>query len=139
MSDKKEIELNASGENLVDKNELMQTSLLTMLEKLQKKQLFYQRISCFLILLLVVAMLSIIPTLLNTLNKASEVMENANSALAQAETTLKDVSDLAATTEEQMAEAMTKITSIDFEGLNKGIEDLQSVIKPLSNFFEAFN
>ena len=77
MSDKKEIELNASGENLVDKNELMQTSLLTMLEKLQKKQLFYQRISCFLILLLVVAMLSIIPTLLNTLNKASEVMENA--------------------------------------------------------------
>lgn len=139
MSDKKEIEQNASSENLVDKNELMQTSLLTMLEKLQKKQLFYQRISCFLILLLVVAMLSIIPTLLNTLNKASEVMENANSALAQAETTLKDVSDLAATTEEQMAEAMAKITSIDFEGLNKGIEDLQSVIKPLSNFFEAFN
>lgn len=46
-----------------------------------------------------------------------------------------DIDSLVNTSEKSINEAMNQLTSIDFEGLNSAIEDLQNVISPLSRLF----
>ena len=126
------------NQSIVEQNELQQTSLLETLEKLQKKHLFYQRISCLLILVFVVATLSILPSLFRTLSAAEEALDNANSVMLQAEDTLEDISDLVVVSEKQINDAMKNLNDIDFEGLNSAIADLEAVVAPLADFFGNF-
>ncbi len=130
----------------VELNEMQQTSLMESLEKLQKKQLMYTRVSAILILILVVAIISVLPSVFRTLSIAQEAMNNANTALVnandmilQGEQTLDEVSELVGTTQTNLVEATNKLNSIDFEGLNGAIKDLGDVVEPMANFFNSFN
>ena len=155
MEDNKEITSNeiTNSNAVVEANELQQTSLLEGLEKLQKKHLFYQRVSCLFIVILVVSVLSVIPGLVRTLNMAQETMNNANEAILNANEmilvakgTLNDISSMVVNSEKDINEAMVGIneamlglTSIDFDGLNNAIADLEAVVEPLANFFSKFS
>lgn len=129
----------------VEFNEMQQTSLMESLEKLQKKQLMYTRVSALLILILVIGMLSVLPTVFKTLQVAQETMTNANTALInandtilQAQDTLDEVSGLVTTTQSELIDATGKLNSIDFEGLNGAIKDLGDVVAPMADFFNSF-
>lgn len=135
--------------NIVETNEIQQTSLLEGLEKLQKKHLFYQRVSCLFIVILTVGVLSVIPPLIHTLDLAQETMTNANTAIVnandmiiQAQDTLSEISNMVINSEQDIEttmvginDAMQGLTSIDFEGLNTAINDLESVVAPLARLF----
>lgn len=117
-------------------------TLIDSFKKLEKKHLFYQRVSAILIAILVIALLSVLPSVFKTLsiaeqtlNNANEAMINANEAILQAQSTLSDVSDFVVTSGEDMSKAMNNLNSIDFAGLNNAIADLESVVEPMSKLF----
>lgn len=130
-------------------NEEMQTDLLEALKKIEKKHLFYQRVICTLMLILVVCVVAVLPSTLHTLKvardtmtnantavlQATEAIENANIAISQAETTLKDVSEFVTVGGDGLATAMEKINGIDIDGLNDAIADLKAVVEPMARFF----
>lgn len=137
MADNNEI-ISTENASVVEKNEIQQTNLLETLEKLQKKHLFYQRISCALILVFVLSVVSILPSVFRTLNAAETALNNANSAILQAQETLEEVSDFVVASEQQINDAMERINGIDFEGLNVAISDLQAIVEPMAQFFGKF-
>lgn len=137
MADNNEI-ISTENASVVEKNEIQQTNLLETLEKLQKKHLVYQRISCALILVFVLSVVSILPSVFRTLNAAETALNNANSAILQAQETLEEVSDFVVASEQQINDAMERINGIDFEGLNVAISDLQAIVEPMAQFFGKF-
>ena len=52
---------------------------------------------------------------------------------------VRDVDALVVTGEQSVEETMKKLGAIDFETLNRAIENLADVIEPLAKFFNIFN
>lgn len=84
-----------------------------------------------------------LPAALKTLAAAQETMSNldtvltnANDTILQSQTTLDEVSELVTTTQTELVDATEKLDSIDFEGLNKAIQDLNDVVTTLEGIFE---
>lgn len=125
---------------------------LKQIRDLNKKRLMWSRVTALLMALFVVLVACVIPAVLNTLKVAENTMLTANDTLEQAqsimtdmtstidtmETTLESVTKLVNDSSESLVAAFDNINSIDFEGLNKAIEDLGNVVEPLSNFFKKF-
>lgn len=125
---------------------------LKQIRDLNKKRLMWSRVTALLMALFVVLVACVIPSVLNTLKVAEDTMLTANDTLEQAqaimtdmtstidtmETTLESVTKLVNDSSESLVNAFDNINSIDFEGLNKAIEDLGNVVAPLSNFFKKF-
>ena len=65
-------------------------------------------------------------------------MTDLTDTVATMEETLESVTKLVNDSSESLVSAFDNINSIDFEGLNKAIEDLGNVVEPLSNFFKKF-
>lgn len=119
---------------------------------LNKKRVFWNRLSVILLAVLVISMVSLLPIINKTLNNANTALDTAVEALNQAESimgelngtidtmeaALSSVTKLADDSSKQLATAFTNINSIDFEGLNDAIKDLGDVVEPLSNFFKKF-
>lgn len=127
----------------VERNEMQQTALMEKLKKLQKKQLRYSQASALFILILVIALLSVLPSVFKTLSAAQETMSNMNTVLTNAndtilksQTTLDEVSELVTTTQTELIDTTNKLSSIDFEGLNSAINDLEAVVAPLADLFK---
>jgi len=137
-----------STEEKKDKDELNEDSAVYLKKILDvnKKRLFWTRISVALVAVLVVAFVSVVPFVIGTLLSAQNTLTNVNSAITQAqgimtdlsttvgslETTIGDVSKLVGDSSKNLTEAFNKINSVDFEGLNKAIEDLGAVVEPLN-------
>ena len=125
---------------------------LKQIRDLNKKRLMWSRVTALLMALFVVLVACVIPAVLNTLKVAEDTMLTANDTLEQAqsimtdmtstidtmETTLESVTKLVNDSSESLVAAFDNINSIDFEGLNKAIEDLGNVVEPLSNFLKKF-
>ena len=125
---------------------------LKQIRDLNKKRLMWSRVTALLMALFVILVACVIPAVLNTLKVAEDTMLTANDTLEQAqsimtdmtdtidtmETTLESVTKLVNDSSESLVTAFDNINSIDFEGLNKAIEDLGNVVEPLSNFFSKF-
>lgn len=119
---------------------------------LNKKRVFWNRLSVILLAILVISMVSLLPIINKTLNNANTALDTAVEALNQAESimgelngtidtmeaALSSVTKLADDSSKQLSTAFTNINSIDFEGLNDAIKDLGDVVEPLSNFFKKF-
>ena len=116
-------------------NEQMQTGILEELRVLQKKHLFYQRVSCILILVFVLASLSVLPGIFRTLAMVQDTLETSNAAIEQAKTTLEDVSGFVTEGSDNLATAMQKIEGIDIDGLNEAISDLGAIVEPMARLF----
>ena len=133
--------------------------LLNLNKKLYKSQRQTNIVLLVIAILLAVVCVMIVPG-------TKRLIDNANLLATHGEETLKEVDVAIAQVEEAISgieamsndlsevsgnmnnillensEALTatvsKISEIDFEGLNKGIVDLQNVVEPLANFMGKF-
>ena len=55
------------------------------------------------------------------------------------ESMVANANSLAVVAQESLQQTMEKLNTVDFETLNKAIEDLSKVIEPLAKFFNTFN
>ncbi len=133
----------------------MESRLEELLKK-QEKQLKITRLSGFAVLALAVALIIacviLVPKAVSTMHQmevlaeeASALMENANNTLegidemsAEIKTAADGINGLVEDNSSVLTESMTKLNSIDFEGLNKAITDLGAVVEPMAKFFGKF-
>ncbi len=126
------------------------------MEDLMKKQLFYSRIMGISLLGLaisvVVVLLLIVPQVLHTVNNVNDILAEVSVTLETAEESIDQLTKMSKAVEtmsgnmndfvtenaNQVAEVMTNIDNIDFEGLNGAIRNLGDVVEPLAKFFNVF-
>lgn len=134
--------------------------ILELMEEIKKgnaKQVLFARLQCIFsivaalcCLIVLVAGLKILPQLKISVNQAETVLNNledVTSELAKVDlgsmvdnvdSLVKNVDDLVTTSQSGVEQTMDKINAIDFETLNKAIEDLSEVIEPIAKFFNGF-
>lgn len=131
--------------NLLDdirqQNEVERTYLKKQLNMM--KALMFAMTGIFLILLVSVAVL--VPQLTKTLNNANLALEQVSytaeqivSTAEQIDEVFEGVETLLEDSSEGVSQALDNMNSIDFDKLNKSIDDFNSVVSPLSSFFGRF-
>ena len=117
--------------------------------KVDKKHLFWQRLSALAVVatflvVLVVAMI-LVPQVLATLDNINRVAKDAESAVANVDTMVLEMTDasknlnqLVGDNSEALNEAITNMANVDYDGLNKAIKDLQDTVGPMASFFGKF-
>ena len=114
-----------------------------------RKDLILRRISSGAILCVCVAILLVV---LNVVPKVVTVIENVNNIATSASESLRDIDEMVADMSEASAninklvndnaeplsQAVTNMSNVDFEGLNKAIADLQTTVGPMASFFGRF-
>ena len=90
----------------------------------------------FLMLLITVAVL--VPKIIVTLDNANVALEQISYTAEQMDDVLISVEALVEDSSEGVSQALENMNSIDFEKLNKSIDDFNSVVSPLSSFFGRF-
>lgn len=131
--------------NLLDdirqQNEVERTYLKKQLNMM--KALMFAMTGIFLILLVSVAVL--VPQLTKTLNNANLALEQVSytaeqivSTAEQIDEVFEGVKTLLEDSSEGVSQALDNMNSIDFDKLNKSIDDFNSVVSPLSSFFGRF-
>ena len=100
------------------------------------KALMFAMAGIFLTILIAVAVL--VPKLALTLDNANVALEQISYTANQMDDVLISVESLVEDSSEEVTRALENMNSIDFEKLNKSIDDFNSVISPLSDFFGRF-
>ena len=134
--------------------------MLELLEEIKKgntKQVLFARLQCIFSIvaalccvIVLVLGLKILPELRTSVTQAETVLSNLEdvttelakmdlgSMVENVDGLVKNVDDLVTTSQSGVEQTMDKINAIDFETLNKAIEDLSEVIAPIANFFNGF-
>ncbi|MBR3601158.1 MAG: hypothetical protein IKL49_02400 [Lachnospiraceae bacterium] len=124
--------------NLIDdireQNEVERKYLKKQLNMM--KALMFAMAGIFLTILIAVAVL--VPKLALTLDNANVALEQISYTANQMDDVLISVESLVEDSSEEVTRALENMNSIDFEKLNKSIDDFNSVISPLSDFFGRF-
>ena len=68
----------------------------------------------------------------------NSIIENIGTLVGDVEGLVGNVDALAISAQDSLKQTMTKLDTINFEALNKAIEDLAAVIEPLANFVSLF-
>lgn len=129
--------------------ESLTESLLTEMRDLSKKRLFFQKIAtgCMAGLLLVVFLTCIIvvPKAMTTLSHINNVSVKAENSLDEIDVMTKGITsatdslnELVAGNSASLTEAVTSLSRIDFDGLNKAITDLQDAAGPMAALMKRF-
>ena len=117
--------------------------------KVDKKHLFWQRLSALAVVatflvVLVVAMI-LVPQVMATLDNINRVAKDAESAVANVDTMVLEMTDasknlnqLVGDNSEALNEAITNMANVDYDGLNKAVKDLQDTVGPMASFFSKF-
>lgn len=71
--------------------------------------------------------------------KADKALETANAALESANSAADNANKLVEDNADAVSEAMEKFNSVDFEALNKAINDLADIVEPLAKVSNFFN
>ena len=133
------------------------TELLNEIKKNTEKQVLYSRLQCIFSIvatlccvILLVAGLKILPELRDASAQAETVLNNLEtvttelarvdlgSMVENVDGLVQDVDKLVTTSQNGVEQTMKKLDAINFETLNKAIEDLSRVIDPIANFFKVF-
>lgn len=138
--------------------------LLAKIEKTNRRQLLFTQILCGLALVAavfcVVALLQVrqmmpqlnavitqMQTVLGSMEEVAgelaqldmqSIVGNVEALVGDVEGLVGNVDDLATSAQESLKQTMTKFGAINFETLNKAIEDLAAVVEPLAKFFNVF-
>ena len=67
------------------------------------------------------------------------LLENVDGLLTNVDGLVGDVDTLVTTTQGGLEDTLLKIEKVDFDTLNKAIQDLADVVEPLAKFFNTFN
>jgi len=124
-------------------------ALLTEMRDLSRKRLFFQKIAtgCMAGLLLVVFLTCIIvvPKAMTTLSHINNVSVKAENSLDEIDVMTKGITsatdslnELVAGNSASLTEAVTSLSRIDFDGLNKAITDLQDAAGPMAALMKRF-
>ena len=94
-------------------------------------------VSCIAICLMVWQLMPQVNGLLEQLDTVLADLEQTTHKLAELDLAamVSNVDSLAVYAQSSLEQTMEKLNTIDFETLNKAIEDLAKVIEPLANFF----
>ena len=121
-------------DNIREQNEVERTYF--------KKQLNMMRVLMFamagIILILLIAVVILVPKITVTLDNANVALEQISYTAKQLDEVLISVETLVEESSEGVTQALDNMNSINFEKLNKSIDDLNNVVSPLSNFFSRF-
>lgn len=107
-----------------------------------KKQLNMMRVLMFamagILCLLVVTLAVLVPEVMGTLANANRALEEISATAENVNTVFNSVQSLVEQSGEGVSQAISKLNAIDIESLNQSIEDLGTVVSPLSEFFSRF-
>ena len=117
-----------------EQNEVERTYLKKQLNMM--KILMFAMAGIFLMLLVAVAVL--VPSVTATLDNANIALEQISSTAQEMDNVLNSVEVLVEDSSVGVSQALENMNSIDFEKLNRSIEDFNNVVSPLSNFFSRF-
>ena len=134
--------------------------MLELLEEIKKgntKQVLFARLQCIFSIvaalccvIILLLGLKILPEIRTSVTQAETVLSNLEDVTTElakmdlgtmvenVDGLVKNVDDLVTTSQRGVEQTMDKINAIDFETLNKAIEDLSEVIAPIANFFNGF-
>ena len=124
-------------------------NLLAEMRDLSKKRLFFQRIAtCCLagvFLTVFTACLIVVPKAMTTLTNINNAAVKAGSSLDDIDTMTEDITtatnnlnELVSNNSVKLTDAVTSLSHIDFEGLNKAFTDLQTAVGPMANLMKGF-
>jgi len=113
------------------------------------KTLLYARMTVWLtaaiLVLLCVMSVWLVPKLIHTIDHAEAslsrldtLVDSADTALSSATEAANNANKLLLDNEEAVGEAMAKFNSVDFEALNRAINDLATVVEPLARVSNLF-
>ena len=138
-----------------EKNEMLE--LMKKIEESSRKQLLYTRIQCIAAVLAVACFAGIYFLIKDFLPQISAIITEIPGVVAQMEMVLgnlevvttelaavdfesmiEGVNTLVATGQIGLEETVSKLNDIDFEALNKAINNLSQVVEPLAKFFKVF-
>ena len=120
------------------------------LEKFNHQQAKYARLQCLFTVVAAVCCVSLfvlvyikMPAMRDVVVKMETVLENLETVTDQMAdmdlaTMVKNVDDLVATSQAGVEQAMDQLNAIDFNTLNRAIDDLADVVDPLAKFFNVF-
>lgn len=138
--------------------------LLAKIEKTNRRQLLFTQILCGLALVAAIfcvaallqvrqlmpqleAVITQMQTVLGDMEQVASqlaqldmqsIVTNVEALVGDVEGLVGNVDGLATSAQESLKQTMTKLNAINFEALNKAIEDLAAVVEPLAKFFNAF-
>ena len=121
-------------DDIREQNEIERSYLKKQLNMM--KVLMFAMAGIFLMLLIAVAIL--VPSITSTLDNANIALEQISYTAQEMDGVLNSVEILVEESSVGVTEALENMNSIDFEKLNKSIDDFNKVISPLSNFFSRF-
>ena len=120
------------------------------LEKFNHQQAKYARLQCLFTGVAAVCCVSLfalvyikMPAMRDVVVKMETVLENLETVTDQMAdmdlaTMVKNVDDLVVTSQAGVEQAMDQLNAIDFNTLNRAIDDLADVVDPLAKFFNVF-
>jgi len=136
--------------NVDDLNEKDAKEILKELLEFEKREARYQKITSIMIFCLVVIMgivsFMIVPIAVQTLTTANativqaqqalssitDEMQNINAMVSSITDTSDSVNKMVTDNAEDLTKSVENLNSIDFEGLNKAIRDLQDAVAPMA-------
>ena len=130
-----------------------ETESLEILQKMMEKQEKGIRLNrivafaeCFLLAVMLITALVMGPVILRTVRNVNDVLEQVDSLIDNVESSLveikvlaQDADDLVVANEAAVNEAIGHFNEVDFESLNRSIERLSNVLKPMSKIVEFFD
>lgn len=122
----------------------------------QEQQLLFSKLTMIftgsILAVVVLSALILVPKAITTLNRVNSFIEDAKVTLSNADTALEDIATMSTTVTTDISTITTEFTTflkedataitgaaegietIDFEGLNDAIQDLEDAVEPFANF-----
>ena len=132
-------------------NQAQIQALMEKMEKNSRKQLFYSRMQfvCTLALtvsciLLLVRIGQFMPQLEQLATQAETVLHNLEAVTGELQkldmvSMVENINSLVSTSQTGVEEALGTFKEINFDTLNKAIEDLADVVEPMADFVKRFS
>lgn len=130
--------------------------ILSEIKLLALKQVRWQRLSAVFMMgiltVVLVVVVILLPSVLYTLNningavnevsasigKVMESVDQVDAAVAEMQSASKSLNGLVEDNAEEITNAVTKLSEVDYAGLNQAIQDLQDAVGPVASFFNKF-
>ena len=124
--------------------------LLQKIEKTNRQQAKLTRLVCIFALIAALCCGCTVALVYNVLPQSNSVVSQIQIVLGNLETAtaqlsvmdftgmVNDVDSLGATAQESLEQTMQNLNTIDFQTLNKAIEDLSKVVEPMSKLMNVF-
>ena len=134
----------------MDQNQEM-LELLRKIEKSSRQKNVTNLLLCLFMLAAAVSCVTLCVMVCRLLPQVNDLLGQMETVMTDLEQTVRRLSaldlesmvananSLAVVAQESLQQTMEKLNTVDFETLNKAIEDLSKVIEPLAKFFGMFN